>query len=287
MTWTRVFDVVGLSPLKGIALVIWLRRAGILGVGLYCAILGAMYVGQRSLFFATDDGGALAAANGIAIADSERVTLATSDGERIAAWYVAPKANKPVFLYLAGKSGRLVVKKWRWARIRKRGYGVLAISYRGYPGSTGRPSETGFIRDAETAYRWLRQRYPAGRIVIHGLSMGSGVGVALAKNVDARALILEAPFTAAVDLAGERYPFIPVHLLMRDPFLSRERIAHINMPLLIVHGTRDSVIPFAHGRRLFELAVEPKTFIAMPGSDHATLTRDGLYQHIWKFLEGE
>lgn len=232
---------------QGQFLMIWLRRAGYLCVSLYLGLVGAMYVGQRSLFFVTDDGGALAAANWMAIANSARVTLTTSDGETIAAWYVAPQDDKPVFLYLAGKSGRLVVKKWRWARIHKRGYGVLAISYRGYPGSTGSPSEAGFVRDAEAAYQWLRQQFPANRIVIHGLSMGSGVGVALAEKVDARGLILEAPFTAAVDVAAEQYPYIPVQMLMRDPFLSRERIANINMPLLIAHGTRDTIIPFAHG----------------------------------------
>jgi len=264
---------------------IWFRRACILIIGLYIAFVGAMYFGQRSLFFATDDGGALAAAHWVAIADSQRVTLTTSDGETLAAWYVAPKDNKPVFLFLAGKSGRLVVKKWRWARIKKRGYGILALSYRGYPGSTGSPSEAGLILDAEAAYRWLRQRHPVDRNVIHGLSMGSGVGVALAEKVKARALILEAAFTAAVDVAAERYPFLPTGLLMRDPFVSRERIEHIDMPLLIAHGTEDSVIPFAHGKRLFARAVEPKTFVAMNGSDHLTLTRDGLYPHIWKFLE--
>lgn len=262
-----------------------LYRAGVFVVAGYVAVSGAMYLHQRNLFFDTDDGGALKAAGWMAIADSERLTLTTSDGEKIAAWHVAPKDEKPVFLFLAGKSGRLDVKKWRWARIKKRDYGIFAISYRGYPGSTGSPSEAGLILDAQAAYQWLRKRYPPDRIVIHGLSMGSGVGVALAEKVEARALILEAPFTAAVDVAAERYPFLPTGLLMSDPFLSRERIENINMPLLIAHGTHDTIIPFAHGKQLFARAKQPKTFVAMEGSDHSTLTRDGLYPHIWKFLE--
>lgn len=249
-------------------------------------VVVAMYVSQRQLLFDTDDGGALAAANWMAISGSERLTLVTSDQEKLAAWYVAPRNSNPVFLFFAGKSGRIDLKKWRWQRIRKKGFGILALSYRGYPGSTGSPSEAGLIRDAEAGYAWLRQRFPSKRIVIHGLSLGSGVGVALAKSVDALALILEAPFTAAVDVAAERYPLLPVSLLMRDPFLSRERIAGINMPVMIVHGTRDTVIPFAHGLHLFARAKEPKTFVAMEGSDHSTLTRDGVYQHIWTFLAG-
>lgn len=263
----------------------WVRRAVFALLGIYALLAVAMFTTQRSLLFDTDDGGALAAQNWVAIKDSERVTLNTSDGEKIAAWYVAPQDDKPVFLYFAGKSGRLDVKKWRWKRIKKRGYGIFAISYRGYPASTGSPSEDGLIRDAEAAYAWLRKQVPSERIVIHGLSLGSGVAVALAAKVDARALILEAPFTAAVDVAAERYPWLPVRRLMRDPFLSRERIQHVNMPVLIVHGTRDTIIPFAHGKRLFELAKQPKTFIPMEGSDHSTLTRDGLYPHVWEFLE--
>lgn len=254
-------------------------------VFIYAAIVMAMYIGQRDLLYNTDDRGALARANWMAIADSERITLTTSDGERLAAWYVAPQADKPVFLFFHGKGGGLARKRWRWQRIRRAGAGILALSYRGYPGSTGSPSEVGLIRDAEAAYAWLRQRHPADQIVLHGLSLGTGVAVALATKVDARSLILEAPYTAVVDVAAERYPFVPVHWLMWDQFLSREQIGQVGMPVLIAHGTRDTVIPFAHGERLFSRASEPKQFVQMPGSDHSTLVRDGLYPHIWRFLK--
>lgn len=263
----------------------WLWRGIIWSLGLYgLAVLG-LCTFQRHIFFQTRDGGALAASGWNAIKNSQRFKLQTSDGERLLAWYVAPRGDLPVFLFLGGRSGRLDVKKWRWARITKRGYGVLAFSYRGYPGSTGSPSEVGLIKDAEAAYRWLNTRIETDQIVIHGQSLGSGVAVAIAARVAARALILETPFTAAVDLAAETYPLFPVRLLMKDKFLSRQRIQAVTMPLLIVHGTKDSVIPFSHGRQLFRLAPEPKTFVTMEGSDHSTLTRDGMYPHIWKFLE--
>lgn len=253
---------------------------------IYSLLVAGLFFAERQLLYTTDDGGALASLNGMAIADSQRITLDTSDGEKIAAWYVAPREENPVFLFLPGKSGRIDVKKWRWKRIRDKGFGILAVSYRGYPGSTGEPSEAGLIQDGHAAYNWLAQRFPASRIIIHGLSLGSGVAVALATDVDAKALILEAPFTSAVDVAAERYPFVPVHLLMRDTFHSRERIANVKMPVLIAHGTQDTVIPFQHGQRLYARAKEPKTFIAMNNSDHSTLTRDGLYKHIWAYLDG-
>lgn len=261
-----------------------LGRITVITLVVYSALLTVMYFSQRILLFTTYDGGTLAAANYVAIENSQAVELKTPDGESLAAWYVAPSSGNPVFLFLHGKGGGLERKKWRWQRIRQAGAGVLAFSYRGYPGSTGSPSEAGLIRDAETAYMWLRERHSPNQIVIHGLSLGTGVGVALGTKVDARALILEAPYAAAVDLAAERYPWLPVHSLMWDTFLSRERIANVGMPVLIAHGTRDTVIPFMHGKRLFARAVEPKKLVLMPGSDHSSLVRDGLYSHIWRFL---
>lgn len=280
----RVFNMV-FSSSQMSRLRLYLIALASVAAAVYIAVFAVIYFGQRTLLFSTDDGGALAAAGWNAIDGSERVTLTTSDGEMIAAWYVAPQANQPVFLFLHGKSGRLELKKWRWARIKKRGFGILALSYRGYPGSTGSPSEAGLLLDAEAAYAWLRERVPANRIVLHGLSLVSGVAVALAEKVEARVLVLEAPFSAAVDVAAERYPYLPVYWLMRDPFLSREKIARVHMPVLIAHGTRDTIIPFAQGKALYARTRQPKRFVAMTGSDHSTLTRDGLYPHIWRFLD--
>ncbi|MDX2159414.1 MAG: alpha/beta hydrolase [Hyphomicrobiaceae bacterium] len=261
-----------------------LRRLLIVALTGYLALAGIMFLGQRRLLYNTADGGALADASGLAIPGSERVEIATADGERLAGWYVSPSAAKPVMLFFHGQGGGLPWMTGRWAALRAAGAGVLAISYRGYPGSTGRPSETGLIRDAEAAHAWLRRRHEANLIVIHGLSLGSGVAVALAERVEARALILEAPFSAAVDVAADRYPFLPVRWLMLDTFLSRERIGRIRMPVLIVHGARDTVIPIEHGRRLLARANAPKVFVEIAEGGHTSLVRYGLYEHVWRFI---
>lgn len=253
----------------------------------YAGTASTLYAMQRRLLYNTTDTGGLSKPGTLAIAGAERVVIATPDGERLAGWYMRPRAGEPVFLFLHGKGGGLERKKWRWQRIADRGAGVLAISYRGYPGSTGTPTEEGLMTDGRAAYDWLRGRgHRAGEIVLHGLSLGSGVAVQLATEVEARALVLEAPYTAIVDVAAERYPWLPVSWLMHDQFLSRARIARVRMPVLIAHGTRDSVIPYRHAERLFALAPEPKTFARMERSDHSTLTRDGLYElHVWPFVE--
>ncbi len=212
------------------------------------------------------------------------VRLTTSDGERRVAWYLPPKGDGPVFLYFGGNAEGLQPTE-RWAEAASRGAGMFALAYRGYSGSTGRPTESGLHEDARAAYRWLVARHPPERVVIQGFSLGTGVAVRLAAERQARALILEAPFTSAVDVAGTSAPFLPLRPLMRDPFLSRDWIGRVTEPVLIVHGEQDTTIRPAYGRRLYDLANQPKAFVAMPASDHNSLIADGLYGHIWRFLD--
>ncbi len=216
--------------------------------------------------------------------DTQAVRIETEDGESIVAWYRAPQPGQPIFLFFDGNGGRPQIWEGRWRRITESGAGFLAVYYRGYSGSSGRPSERGLHLDARAGYDWLiAQGYQPRGIIIHGFSLGSGVATYLAREAPARALILEAPFTGVDDVAAAH--FTPLaRLLIRDSYRSRDWIGNVNMPVLIVHGDADTVIPFAQGQRLFELAREPKQFVRMRGSDHATLVRDGIYSQIWDFL---
>lgn len=254
-----------------------------LAVG-YLAATTLLATQQRQYLFNTGDDGRLAAAGGLAVPNSQRVALTASDGVQLSAWYVPPDAGRKVMLFFHGQGGQLVIQTGRWRRIREAGHGVLALSYRGYPGSKGSPTETGINLDARAAYDWLAERHAKQDIILHGHSLGSGVAVYLAAGVEAHALVLEAPFSAAVDVASERMPWLPVGLLMLDQFRSRDRISQVRMPVLIVHGGRDAVIPPAHSERLFSLANEPKVFARVVDGDHNTLVRDGLYDHLWAFL---
>ncbi len=218
----------------------------------------------------------------------EAVRIETEDGERLVAWWRAPPhsdtARAPVFLFFDGNGGRPEIQDGRWRRIVEGGAGFLALYYRGYSGSTGKPSEQGLYRDARAGYAWLiAHDYAPSDIVIHGFSLGSGVAARLASERPARALVLEAPFTGIDDVAGAQYGPL-ARLAIRDRFASRAVIGAVRMPILIAHGDADTVIPYAQGQRLYALAPEPKNFAAMLGSDHSTLVRDGLYEHIWAFL---
>lgn len=249
----------------------------------YVTAVAALYFLQRTFLYPGSRPGAEPAA--IVVPGSERVTLTTTDGERLAAWHVAPEPRRPIMLFFHGNGGALDAQTGRWRRLRDAGAGVLAVSFRGYPGSTGHPTEVGLHADARAAYEWLRTRYTPEQIVIHGNSLGTGPAVRLAADVPARALILEAPFTAIVDVAAERYPWAPVHALMLDQFRSRDWIAQVKMPVLVVHGDTDRVIPVTHAVRLYALANQPKQLVRLRDSDHNTLVGDGLYGYVWPFLE--
>lgn len=251
----------------------------------YAAAAAGMFFLQRDILFDTVDTGNLATAGTLAIDGSTRITIKTSDGEELAGWYLAPQADQPVFLFMHGKRGELEQRDERWRKIRDHGAGVLAFSYRGFPGSTGTPSEAGLHLDALAAYNWLREKHSAEDIVLHGYSLGTAVAIHLATEVPASALILEAPFTAISDVAAERYPWLPVHLLMVDQFRSYDEIQNVKMPLLIAHGDQDKSVPYEQARRLYAHANEPKSFVSMPGSTHESLVQDGLYGHIWSFLQ--
>jgi fermentation-respiration switch protein FrsA (DUF1100 family) len=260
----------------------WLRRL-LVGLGVVTAFGAAAFAGSLSLersflYHPQPRGAGPDAGSGI-----EVVEIATADGERLVGWWLPPKDGKPVILFFHGNASTPEGDVGRWRRIADEGAGFLAIAYRGYGGSTGTPTEKGLYQDSLAAYDWVTKRTPAGNVVIHGFSLGSGVAVRLASEKPARALVLEAPYTSIVDMAG-RVTSLPVGSLVRDRFMSSGRIARVRMPVLMIHGDRDSVIPFEQGQRLYALAHGPKTFVRMIGSDHNTLTRDGAYDHIWRFL---
>ena len=212
--------------------------------------------------------------------------IPTRDGQTLVAWYLPPPRGGPIFLFFDGNGGRPQIWSGRWRRIRDGGAGFLAVYYRGYSGSTGEPSEAGLHEDARAGYDWLIARgHGAQDIVIHGFSLGTGVAVQLAAERPARALILEAPFTSINDVVADHAPmFSSASSIITDRFASSEWIGRVHMPVLIVHGDRDNVVPISESEHLFALANGPKQFVRMPGGDHATLVRDGMYDHIWLFL---
>jgi fermentation-respiration switch protein FrsA (DUF1100 family) len=257
----------------------WVILVAVLG---YAGLLGLMYIFQRALMYFPDPRRTAPAFVGLPQADE--VVLTSADGERLIAWHVPPQGLRPVVIYFHGNAGALDLRAGRFKWLTADGIGLVALSYRGYGGSTGTPSETGLVNDAVAAYDFAAARYPAKRIVLWGESLGTGVAIALAAERKVGGIILDAPFTSLADVGAAAYPLVPVRWLIKDPFRSDERIARVRAPLLALHGELDRIVPITLGERLFSLAGEPKRMVRFPQGGHVNLDDYGAEKAVKVFL---
>lgn len=251
-------------------------------VAAYGALLVLMTVFQRKMMYFPDPTRHPPAQAGLA--EAEEVTLKSSDGERLIAWHVAPRAGKPVVLYFQGNGGALDLRVGRFRWLIADGTGLVALCYRGYGGSSGSPSEQGLIRDAAAAYEFAAAHYEPARLVLWGESLGTAVAIALAAERKVGGLILDAPFTSAADIGAATYPYVPVRWLIKDPFRSDLRIKRVTAPVIVLHGARDRVVPIRFGERLFALANEPKRMVRFPDGNHSDLDEHGAVKAVREFL---
>lgn len=250
-----------------------LVQVGFVLLALYLVVLALLFALQRKLLFPGSPMRATAAEAGLA--GFEDVVLATPDGERLVAWWKPPEPGRTVLVYFHGNGGSLWDRRFRAPALTEPGRGLLMVSYRGYSGSTGQPSEANLRADARTTYEWLARFYEPARIVLYGESLGTGIAVRLATEKPVGGVILDAPYTSTADIAAAIYWFAPVSLLMRDQFRSADIIPNLRSPLLVLHGDRDMVIPIAFGERLFARAPEPKQFVRLPGAGHSDVLEHG------------
>lgn len=234
----------------------------------YAALVAFMYSQQRNLLYFPDRRHVTPKAAGLR--NVEERTLTAADGNRFIVWYAAAPDGRPTILFTHGNAGAVHNRAERFAYYRQQKFGVLFISYRGYGGSEGSPTEQGLHADADAAYEMLRAEGVADSdIMLVGESLGSGVVIQLAARHRVGAIALEAPFTSAADVGASRYWFLPVRLLMKDQFRS---VDHINrrggIPLLIQHGEHDEVTAASFGERLHAMAAEPKELIIIKGAGH-------------------
>jgi fermentation-respiration switch protein FrsA (DUF1100 family) len=249
--------------------------------GGYFGLLALMFFAQRSLMYFPERVRTAPAAAGFP--EAQEVWLNPADGERVIAWHVPPRGDRPVVLYFHGNGGSLRLRVDRFQRIAADGVGLVALSYRGYGGSSGTPTEQGLIEDARAAYAYAAERYP-GRIALWGESLGTGVAVALAAEKPVTRIILDAPYTSTVDVAAAIYWFLPVRPLMKDQFRSDERIKSVKVPVLILHGEADQVIPIRYGERLLAMIPGEKRLVRFPGGYHGDLDRLGAANEALAFL---
>jgi hypothetical protein len=191
-------------------------------------------------------------------------------------------------MFFPGNGDVLATRVARLRAITQDGTGLVALSYRGYGGSSGHPTEQGLKLDTQAAYAFVAERYASERIVVWGFSLGTGPAVALAAQAERPIgkLVLEAPYTSTVDVAASILPFFPVRALMQDQFRSDELIGRVTVPLLVMHGERDPGISIRLGERMFALAHEPKRMVRFPLGGHENLDNFGAIGVVRQFLYG-
>lgn len=227
------------------------------------AALAAVFFAQRALIYPAPDSSGRSVPEG-----TLPVTLRTEDGLSLRAAYKPAAGGLPQIVFFHGNGGSLMGAAAATERLGAAGYGLLLVEYRGYGGNPGNPSEAGLYDDGRAALTWLAARgVGRDRIVLVGNSLGSGVATQLASEGKVAALILISGFTSLSDVASEQYPWAPVRLLLRDRYDNRAKLARVSAPVLILHGTRDTLIPIGHGERL-AAATARSTLIRVEDAGH-------------------
>jgi uncharacterized protein len=244
-------------------------------VGVAAALIVVLaFFGQRHLLYFPDRTRTEPGAVGL-----NRVTehlIAAPDGTLVVTWWAKAQAGQPTLIYFHGNAGALVARAPRFERFMAEGWGVLMMSYRGFSGSTGRPTETNNVADAIRTYDWaVTGGVDARSIVFYGESLGTGVAVQAAVARPAAGLILDAPYTSTVDVGARQFPFLPVRWAMWDRYETAKHIGGVTAPLLVLHGAKDTIIPVAMGREVARLANPPKTYVEFPNGGHINLYVEG------------
>ncbi|MGD0695937.1 MAG: alpha/beta hydrolase [Terriglobia bacterium] len=200
----------------------------------------------------------------------EEVWVVAQDGVRLNAWFLSQPASRKALLWLHGNAENIGMGLDHMNAFSKLGVNVLALDYRGYGKSNGSPDEAGVYADGDAGYRYLvdSRRFGPRDIFIYGHSLGGAVAIDVASRHECGGLIVESSFTTAGDMARLMFYLPFTEYLPRSRFDSRAKIARVHAPILLIHGTRDRVIPFSMGEQLFQAAPEPKSFLAIQGADH-------------------
>lgn len=251
----------------------------------YLALAAGMYLFQRSVMYFPDPSPALAA--DYQLEGFTTTTLTAADGTALTAWIRKAKEGMQTIVYFHGNAGHLGYRAEKFRSIAAAGFGLVAVSYRGYGGSEGSPSQAGLYNDAAAAFTYAREvlKIPEHSLILYGESLGTGIATYLAtKHPDIALLVLEAPYRSVEARAKEIYPYLPVRYLIKDRYPLVALLPAVNAPVLIFHGTEDVIVPFAHGQAVYAAASDPKRFVVFEGKGHTNFDSARLVEEISQSL---
>ena len=252
-------------------------------IGGYLVICAAAYFGNRMFMYFPDPARILPAAAGLS--GVEEIEFLGGDGTPLVAWYAPAEEGKPTILYFHGNAANAANRAPKIGMMIEDGFGVFYLNNRGYGGSSGSPTEANNVADAIAAYDALAARgVQPERIVAFGESLGSGQAVRLAAERPVAAVVLEAAPTSTVDVGRSVYFWLPLSLLIADQYNVERHISAVTVPLLVLHGERDEVIPVEMGRRIHSAANDPKRIELFPNGRHNDLFDHGAWEKMRDFL---
>ncbi len=217
----------------------------------------------------------------------EEVFIPASNGNNLKGWFHKKNLNnKKTLVFFHGNAGDLRNRIYKLNLIKDFDINFLIVAYRGFSGNEGKPTEKGLYEDARSTLDWLmKQKIKENQIVIYGESLGTGVSIEVAQNKKFAGIILESPFTSMVDAGKFYYPYLPVSLLLKDRYESIKKLKNINVPILVMHGKKDKIVPFHMGKKIYDSANEPKFFYFSKEDDHMMDYNDDLLKSLSNFIE--
>ena len=219
-------------------------------------------------------------------AEIEKVKITTKDKINLIGWFYNRNLEEfKTILFFHGNAGSLENRTYKLNHFKNLNLNFLIIAWRGFSGNKGKPNEMGLYEDAKSAIKWLKAKgIKEKNIILYGESLGTGVAVEVAQNKNYAGVILESPFTSMVNMGKKYYPFFPVNLLLKDKFESYKKINNIFVPVLIMHGKVDKIVPYDMGKKMYELANEPKFFYSQEYGDHMIEYDEKLLSALKKFI---
>ncbi len=251
-------------------------------IGVYVVLsLYLLFMQRRYIYYPTRDVYTNPLEHDLAYDD---VKLTTGDNGAIAAWFVPASSARATLLFCHGNGGNIADCMFSVQAFHDLGLNVLIFDYQGYGNSTGKPSEQGMYHDVKTAWDYLtiERKIPSGKIIVFGRSLGGAVAAWLADEVNPGALVLASAFTSMPDMAAVMYPYLPARYLCRFKYNTLEHVRSLKCPILVAHSPEDDVIPFEHGKKLYEAAPQPKQFIETHGIHNSCgIEEDQECRHIF------
>tara|TARA_B100000579_G_scaffold434103_1_gene454246 strand:- start:465 stop:1301 length:837 start_codon:yes stop_codon:yes gene_type:complete len=255
----------------------------IIFVVIYIFILISTYVFQRNLLYHPTENNYF---GDKLLAPIEKVKIKTNDNIELLSWYHNKSISEyKTILFLHGNAGSLENRIHKINHFKDMNVNFLIVAWRGFSGNKGQPTEIGLYEDARSSIKWLKQKGIAEEnIIIYGESLGTGVAIEVAQNKNFAGIILESPFTSMIDAGKNKYPFLPVAFLLKDKYESKKKIKNIKIPILVMHGKVDNIVPFDMGKQMYELANQPKFSYFSDYDDHMMEYNENLLKALKKFI---